>query len=207
MSQQTLTGTATGIEELLDQGKGNSLQTYLAEQAAAQAIGRGLAMSEYQHILVRRNPSVGDEIFGPKSIPIGRYSESELYGVAGSPSSRFRTALRALVDQACRAAEQDPEWIEYAHQTTLFWAEVGRLKEFIGTMPVITAIVAELRTARFQFLAKDTPPAAMRVVAKAIQSVADAPRWDTALVDRFVDILELGGFDSLALDALRASDA
>ncbi len=99
-----------------------------------------------------------------------------------------------------------PEEVEYGHQAALVWAEVGRCKEFIGISPVISEIVAELRTARFQFLGKDTPPRAIQAVALALSFAAEAKRFDTPLVDRIVKALEDGGIDSLAPDALRNSD-
>jgi hypothetical protein len=80
------------------------------------------------------------------------------------------------------------------------------LKEFIGTSPVISEIVAELRTARFQFLGKDTPPAAIHALASALRIIAEATRLDTALVDRVVETLDEGGIDSLAPEVFRDSD-
>jgi hypothetical protein len=97
----------------------------------------------------------------------------------------------------------DPGQVEYAHQATLFWAEIGRLKEFIGTSPLISEIVAELRTARFQFLGKDTPPMTIRAMAVALRFVTEAKRLDAGLLDRVVAVLEEGGIDSLAPDSLR----
>jgi hypothetical protein len=136
---------------------------------------------------------------------VGTYSEETLYGAAGSPVVRFRSAIQALKVRAEEARSANPEEVEYSHQSTLLWAEVGRLKEFIGASPVITEIVAEFRTARFQFLGKDTPPAVIRAVAAALRLIAEAKRFDAALVDRVVEALEEGGIDSLAIDALRDS--
>ena len=100
-----------------------------------------------------------------------------------------------------------PEEVEYGHQATLVWSEVGRLKEFIGTTAVVSEIVAELRTARFQFLGKDTPPAVIFALASAFRLVAEAKRLDTALVDRVVKTLEAAGIDPLAPEILRDADA
>ena len=120
---------------------------------------------------------------------------------------RFRSAIQALKVRAARTASVNPEDVEYGHQAALVWAEMGRLKEFMGTSPVVSEIVAELRTARFQFLGKDTPTAAMQAIASALGLVAQAKRFDTSLVDCVVEALEEGGIDSLAPDALRDSHA
>ncbi|HXP60321.1 MAG TPA: hypothetical protein VN829_07515 [Dongiaceae bacterium] len=133
-------------------------------------------------------------------------AEEVLYGAAGSPLARFRAAVQAIKARAEKAAPMRPDEVEYGHQAALVWAEVGRLKEFMGISPVISEIVAELRTARFQFLGKDTPPKAMQAVASAFRCVAEAKRFDPPLADRIVNALERGGIDSLAPDALRNSD-
>jgi len=70
----------------------------------------------------------------------------------------------------------------------------------------ISEIVAELRTARFQFLGKDTPESALNALRSALKVVADAQRLDEGIVDRVVETLEVGGVDSLAPDALRDGD-
>jgi len=80
---------------------------------------------------------------------------------------------------------------------------VGRLKEFIGSSPVISEIVAELRTARFQFLGKDTPTTVIKAISSALSLVTHAKRLDESLVDRVVEVLEAAEIDSLAPDALR----
>jgi hypothetical protein len=67
----------------------------------------------------------------------------------------------------------------------------------------LSEIVAELRTARFQFLGKDTPPMTIRAMALALRLVTDAKRLDAGLLDRVVGVLEEGGIDSLALDSMR----
>jgi hypothetical protein len=72
---------------------------------------------------------------------------------------------------------------------------------------VVSEIVAELRTARFQFLGKDTPATTMQAIASALCLVVEAKRFDARLVDDMVKALEHGGIDSLAPDALRDSNA
>jgi hypothetical protein len=96
--------------------------------------------------------------------------------------------------------------VEYGHQVALIWAEVGRLKEFIGVSSAISEIVAELRTARFQFLGKDTPLVSLQALASALRLIVEAKRLDSRLVDEMVNALEVGGVDSLAVDTLRESD-
>lgn len=65
--------------------------------------------------------------------------------------------------------------------------------------------MAELRTARFQFLGKDAPRSVMQAMVSALLLVAEAKRLDAALVDRMVEALENAGIDSLAPEGLRAS--
>jgi hypothetical protein len=97
----------------------------------------------------------------------------------------------------------DPEELEYGYQATLVWDEVGGLRGFLGASPVITEIVAELRTARFQFLGRDTPITAMKSLASVLGLIAEAENLDESLVDRIVEAFEQGGIDTLAQDALR----
>ena len=207
MSRQTISPTAARLENLLSQKSGNSLQDFSREVAHDFVLGKNLSPSDFSLFIVRNTKGVGDEIFGPKPLQVAKYTESELYGASGSSSARFRTALLACAARARQASGTGGEDVEYGHQATLLWAEVGRLKEFVGLTPDVSGMVAALRTARFQYLGKDTPPTAVKAIADAIGLVVEAARWDEALVDRFVDILELGGFDSFAPDALRPDDA
>ena len=124
---------------------------------------------------------------------------------ADSPLARFRAAIHALKARAENTASLRPDEVEYGHQAALVWADVGRLKEFIGISPVISEIVAEFRTARFQFLGKDPPSRAMQALVSAFRCVAEAKRFDPPLADRIVKALERGAVDSLAPDALRNS--
>jgi hypothetical protein len=119
--------------------------------------------------------------------------------------ARFRFAIQSLKARAERTASLTPEDVEYGHEAAILWAEIGRLKEFIGNSSVVSELVAELRTARFQFLGKDTPAPTTQALASALRLVAEAKRFDTLLVDRVVEALEKGGFDPLAPDALRDS--
>ncbi len=205
MNSLTLSPVARQIERQLDSGEKNPLDDFLRQESQRQVEASGSIPSNYDIFAVRRNPQLGDEVFGPKRLHVGTYSEETLYGAAGSPVVRFRSAIQALKVRAEKVRSASPEEVEYGHQATLLWAEVGRLKEFLGTSPVISEIVAELRTARFQFLGKDTPPAVIHAIASASRLVAEAKRLDTALVDRIIEVLEDGGIDSLAPDALRDS--
>ena len=205
MDSQTLSQTSRQIEALLDSGEKNPLVDFLRQESSHQIEAKGAVPSNYDIFAIRRNDQFGDEIFGPKRLHVGTYSEETLYGAAGNPVVRFRSVIQALKVRVERTASVSPEELEYGHQAALVWAEVGRLKEFIGTSSVVSEIVAELRTARFQFLGKDTPTAAMRAVGVALGLVTQANRFDTSLVDRLVEALEEGGIDSLAPDALRDS--
>ncbi len=206
MATQMLSPTARKIEAQLDGSGSCDLNSYLGQESLREVETRGFAPSNYEVFVVRRNEQAGSEVFGPKHLDLGTYSEEALYGVAGSPVVRFRAAILTLKVRAERTATMKPEDVEYGHQVALNWAELGRFKEFIGISPVISEIVAELRTARFQFLGKDTPPATMQALALALTIVAEAKRFDVPLVDRIVKTLEHGGIDSLAPDALRDSN-
>ena len=206
MTTQTLSPSARKIEAQLDGSGSCDLNSFLRQESSREVETRGFAPSYYDVFVVRRNDQAGNEVFGPKRLHVGTYSEEALYGAVDSPVVRFRSAILALKVRAERTASMKPEDVEYGHQTALIWAEVGRFKEFIGISPVISEIAAELRTARFQFLGKDTPPASLQAVASALRLVAEAKRFDAPLVDRIVKALEHGGIDSLAPDALRDSD-
>lgn len=203
MVNKSLSPASLQVEALLDTTEKNPLLDFLRQESLRQVEASGAVPSSYDIFAIRRNDQLGDEVFGPKRLYVGNYSDEALYGAAGSPLARFRSAIGALKVRAGRTASLNPEEVEYGHQAALLWAEVGRLKEFIGTSAVISEIVAELRTARFQLLGKDTPPAAIQAVATALRLVAEAKRLDAALVDRVVQTLEEGGIDSLAPDALR----
>ena len=205
MDSLTLSPAARQIETQFEQRNSNQLQNYLKDETARHLESKGLSPSEYDVYLVRRNQLAGDDVVGPKALHAGRYAEDLLYGAGGSPIARFRSAVQALKVRAEKTGSVSSEDVEYGHQAALVWSDVGRLKEFMGTSPVITEIVAELRTARFQFLGKDTPPTAIQAVASALHLVAEAKRLDTALVDRVVETLDAGGIDSLAPDVLRDS--
>ena len=205
MNSQLLSPTSRQIESLLDSAEKNPLLDFLQQESLPRVEASGAAPSSYDIFAVRRNDQLGDEVLGPKRLYVGNYSEAALYGAAGSPIARFRSAIEALKDRAERIASLNPEEVEYGHQSALFWAEVGRLKEFIGTSPIISEISSELRTARFQFIRKDTPLIVIRAIASALHFIMEAKRLDTVLVDRIVETLENGGVDSLAPDLLRAS--
>lgn len=156
----------------------------------------------------------GDDPHGIAAAPIpdltrtseDRYSEEVMYGRRVAVSRQFQASIVSLRGRAERICQLAPDDVEYGYQVALLWADIGRLKEFLGPSPAVTELVAELRTARFQFLGKDTPVAAVQTLLRALGLISNAGRIDTSLVDRVVDILEAGGFDSLAQDELRETD-
>ena len=207
MSARQLSSKARQIENLFDSDKPNSLQSFALQEMAGAVESKGLSPSNYSLFAVRTNDSLGSEVFGPKSVPVGIYSEELLYGAASSPIPHFRSAIRSLAAKSSKIAELDPDEVEFSYQVTLFWTEVGRLKEFIGVSTHVSELVSELLTARFQFLGKDTPMAALRALAEGLTIAAEAKRLDALVVERVVDALEAGGVDSLAVDALRLAHA
>ena len=207
MDRQTLSSHDSKMEHLLAQSGSNPVQRFVSKQAQTRVESLSASPSSYDLYVVRKNPQAGGEIFGPARIHVGTYSTDELYGPTGSRLQQFRDAISALARHAATIVQLDGDSLEWAHQCTLFWVELGTLRTFLGTSATLSEIIAELRTARFQYLGKDTPVTAMKAMANALGLLVDAPRWDGALVDRFIDILESGGFDSLAPEALRADDA
>jgi hypothetical protein len=203
MNPPALSQVAQQIEAQFEERAPNSLQDFLRDETARRLDSKGLSPSHYDVYLVRRNQLAGDDVVGPKNLHAGKYPEDILYGAAGSPIVRFRFAVQALRVHAARIRSLNPAHVEYGHQVALLWSEIGRLKEFIGVSPVISEIVAELRTARYQFLGKDTPPAVIVALAAVLQLITEANRLETALVDRVVETLEREGIDSQAMDALR----
>ncbi len=134
------------------------------------------------------------------------YTDESLYGVAGRSHREFQAAIRALTGTAKELAVLNPLEVEYSHRMTLFWCEVGQLKKYLGSSAVVSEIVAELQTARFQMLRKDTPVSFIKAIAEGLMFVAGAYNPNTAMVDKMVLTFEAGGFDSLAPEALRKSD-
>lgn len=198
---------AEKIESQFGSSQPSHLKSFVRQQTLQKIESKGSEPGQYDIYAIRKDANLGDEILGPTPLHVGRFSEKALYGAAGSPVMHFRSSIQELKNQAERAASFDQESIDYGYHAALVWANVGRLKDFIGASPIITEIVAELRTARFQFLGKDTPVAAMQALAEGLALVAKAPRLDSLLVDKLVNILEKGGIDSLAQDALRNAHA
>jgi hypothetical protein len=195
------------VEALLDSGERNGVTDFLGQESRRLIEAKGATPSSYDIFAVRRNDQFGEEIFGPKQLHVGSYSEEMLYGAAGSPVTRFRLAIEALKARVEKTITISPEEVEYGHQVALFWAEAGKLKEFIGTSSAVSEIVAEFRTARFQFLGKDTPIVTMKAISSALRLVAEAKIFNSTLVDRVVEALETGNIDPLAPDVLRDTNA
>ena len=206
MSAVTANVVSRTVEEMLDAGRNRHLFGFLGEESKRKAEAEGSVSSNYEMILLRRSDALPPEIFGPQRIPGGTYSAEELYGAAGSPLAHFRSTVRTLLGRAEAAGAASPGSLDYAHHVALLWADIGRLNEFLGASNAISEIVAELRTARFQFLGKDTPESVLNALRSALKVVADAKRLDEGIVDRVVETLETGGVDSLASDALRDGD-
>jgi len=207
MNHQLLARKGTEFDQLLDSPGDNSAKQRIRELARLSPMAQQLPAASYDVFTVRRNSDSDAEIFSQKNVLLGTYRGEDLYGTDGSRIVAFKSALqglRLLVEQILKI---DAESVEYAHQVALLWSDVGHLKDFLGTSPEITELVAELRTARFQFLRRDTPVAMLDSMAKALRFVGDSPRWNAEMVDRFVEILEEAGFDSLAIDGLRRTDA
>ena len=209
MSNKLLSPRAQVLEKQWEEPGDNRYKRQLPELAALSPVAQQAPSGTYNLYMVRNHPEAGSEIFGPKTLHLGKYSEADLYGSSsGSPVIAFKSALAALKDQAARIGQLDEDTLECGHQATLFWADVGALKTFIGVSPVITEIVTELRTARFQFLRRDTPPSIFKALETALGLFLDSARWeDPSAVDQFVEILEKAGYDSLVIDALRDSNA
>jgi hypothetical protein len=207
MNPQTLSSRSQRLEMLLESSGTNPVMDLLLQDSVQHVEGKGLTASNYDVFVIRQNEVVGQEIFGPKKMHIGNYSEEFLYGASGSHLVRFRSLIQALRGRAHGVTALKMDEIEYAHQVTLLWAEMGRLKDFLGLSPVISEIVAEFRIAQFQFIGKDTPLTVVHAIASGLDLIMEAKRLDARLVDQLVDLLEEAGIDSLAIDALRKSDA
>jgi len=207
MSTHLLSRQAQQIENLFDSDKSNSLQAFALQEMSGVIEERGFAPSQYNFFAVRKNDLAGLEVFGPKSLAIGNYTEEALYGAASSPLPHFRSAIRSLAMKSAQIAALDQDDVEYDYQITLFWADVGRLKDFLGVSAHVSELVSEFLTARFQFIGKDTPQSAIAAIARGLSIASEARRLDSAVVERVVDALETGGMDSLAVDALRSSHA
>jgi hypothetical protein len=206
MPAAPLNAVSQAVEEMLDAGRNQHLFGFLREESKRAVESQGASPASYEMFLVRSSGTHSPEIFGPRQIPAGTYSAEELYGAAGSPLAHFRSAVRTLLARAVAAGAASPGSLDYSHHVALLWADVGRLNEFIGASTSISEIVAELRTARFQFLGKDTPESVLHALRTALKVVAEAKRLDEGVVDRVLDSLEAGGIDSLAPDALRDRD-
>jgi hypothetical protein len=207
MSNRLLSHRARQIENLFDSDKTNSLQAFALQEMSGVIEAKGYAPSHYSLVAVRKNELAGLEVFGPKNLPIGNYSEEVLYGAVSSPLPHFRSAIRTLAAKAAQIAALDEGDVEHSYQITLFWSDVGKLKDFLGVSAHVSELVSEFLTARFQFIGKDTPQSAIAAIAHAFSIATEARRLDSSVVERVVDALESGGLDSLAVDALRSAHA
>jgi hypothetical protein len=200
MNLQSLSPIAQRIETDLDSSKNSSVKSYLRQDAFKKLEDDGFVPAHYNVFATRSHPS-GNEI-----IPLGSYTESTLLAKAFNPQGRFVAALRNVSDKAESILSLDPTDIQYCNDTTLFWADVVALKSFLGSSLVIDEILAELLTARFQMLRRDTPPEFLRAIREGLKIVLSTKTLDTTLVIRMVTAFDQGGFDSFAPEALRKSD-
>jgi hypothetical protein len=212
MNRQSLSPVVLAHEYQLEQPGDNRAKQELSAFAKRSPRAQQMERASYDLYAVRSHPTVGTEIFATKlQVHLGNYSERDLYGKGlGNPTIAFKSALSLLKDRADRLTlldPDDPDTAEYGHQAALLWADVGALKSFIGTSPVVTEVVAELRTLRFQFLRKDTPPAIFQSLATALGGLIETAAWNTSAVDRLVETLEHAGYDSLVIDSLRVPNA
>jgi hypothetical protein len=184
----------------------NHVKRRVGEVAELGMKAKRLPSATYDLYVIRKDPIDGEDIFKQQPVKVGTYSEDVLYGKEGSLRIAFKAELENLRAACDELARMEAASLEYAQQSTLTWARVGRLKAFLGKDPVITELVAELRTARYQFLRRETPGDFFRGLGIALRLVTESRRWDADLVDAFVEALESVGHDSLAVDALRTGD-
>lgn len=201
MSAQFQSTREAAVQISLDGTQQDGLNAFLKQRAAEQVESRGWNPVNYDLYAVRRD---GTELHGPKNIRVDSYSAEQLYGNLQSPVPRFKAAIAHLAANADRIARMDTGAADYDYEATLFWADTARLKEFIGCHPVVSGIVAELLTAHFQVRGTETPPALLGAISAALREAVDARHWSPAVVDRLVDRMEAGGFDTFAPERLRA---
>ena len=215
MSAAFLTSQAQHVERQFDSERSNSLKDFLEQEKVKTTESKGLLSSNYDIFAIRRNDKAGVEIFGPKQVAIGSYTESaigsytesSLYGAATSPLPAFFSSVRALAAKAENIRQFSDSDVEYHYQVTHFWTEFVKLSQFLGVSASVSEIVAEFLTARLQFLKKDTPVKAIAAIADALSIVSEAKRLDSYVVEKVADALESGGIDPLAVDALRRDHA
>jgi hypothetical protein len=150
---------------------------------------------------------VGPEIFGPARIQGGSYSSEQLYGATQSLIPHFRSKIRGLEQKVAGVTKCEEYDAQYFYEVTLFWAEVGKLSEFLGASREVDEIITNLTTARFLFLGKDTPMVAIVAVGAAMKLVTAANRITFAVADQVGDVLEAAGLDLLVVDSLRDPNA
>lgn len=207
MNPKQLSRKAQKVEGQFETQNPNWLQNFLSEEKVSAIEAQGLNPSEYKLFAVRTNELAGSEIFSPKNVEIGNYSEEVLYGAANSPIPHFLTAIRSLNARAEKIKVLVEADIEYIYQVTLFWAELSRLVDFIGLSFHISDLVTLLLNARAQYIGKDTPKSAIVTMADALKLAMEAKRLDGIVVSRMADALASGGVDLCILDAFRATYA
>ena len=190
------------LEDELEKRFG-SLPSFLKSEASNVIDSKRSETSKYAMYLVRESPNTGPEIFGPTRIHGDTYTSEQLYGAVKSPIPHFRSKLRGLEAKAGEITKCEEYAAEYFYEVTLFWAEVGKLSEFLGASREVDEIITNLTTARFLFLGKDTPMAAIEAVGAAMKLATTANRITFAVADQVADVLEAAGLDLLVVDSLR----
>ncbi|MES2737273.1 MAG: hypothetical protein V4672_13195 [Verrucomicrobiota bacterium] len=198
-----MTSKAQHVEQHFESQGTNYLKEFIDEEKSVALEAKGLTPSHYKLFAVRTNDAAGSEIFSPKNVHVGDYSEDFMYGAASGPLPQFRSAIRALHAKARKIETLDQYDIEYSYQVTLFWSDLAKLTKFIGLSAHVSEIIGELLTARYQFLGKDTSKAAMGAIGDALGIAAEAKRFDSSVSEKMADALESGGMDPLVLDSLR----
>lgn len=203
MNPRQVTSKAQHVEQHFDSPGTNLLKEFIDQEKSVALEAKGLMASHYKLVAVRTNDAAGSEIFSPKNVYIGDYPEDLMYGATSSPLPQFQSAIRALFAKARKIETLEQDDIEYSYQVTLFWSDLAKLTKFIGLSAHVSEIIAELLTARYQFLGKDTSKSAMGAISNALGIATEAKRFDSSVSEKMADALEAGGMDPLVLDSLR----
>jgi hypothetical protein len=202
-----LSPKAEHIESQFEAEKPNQLQRFAGQEAARVLESKGLSPSKYDLWAVRHNEQAGQEILKPRNVAIGSYTEDFMFGAAISALPQFRSAIRHLSESAVNIAKLSADSSEYSYQVTIFWAAVGKLKEFLGINPLVSQFIGLFLTVKFQFRKKDTPTSAIAAVGKGLQLVADAKRYDKVALMACAEAMESGGIDCFAFDSTGVKNA
>lgn len=183
---------AREIELLLDAEGRNSLKDFLISEAKPAAFSESFQQNRYDLFIVQNRQDGAHDTF---KLNLGSYSEEELYGLAKSPSVRFRREAARLLEYAKRILALAQAEVEFEHQATLLWSDIGRLTGFLGTSDELNEVVANLRVARAQFVARPTPRVVVQALADVLGLLQQNAWLGTTCVDTVLDLLEKAGVD------------